>query len=115
MIEVFYSALFGIIAGAVYGVGYFFRMASNFNKIITIFIDIAVSMVAGILFVYCSFIITAGIVRIYHIIAFMLGFGIERISIGNLFANILSLVYNKITNRKRKVSDTLCDSPGLQQ
>lgn len=115
MISVLYSSLFGLIAGIVYGIGYFFRMLTNFNKIFTVLVDILVTIIAGILFVYCMFVINDGIIRVYNVISFFLGFAIERISIGNLFANISSLLYNKFAIGRKSHGRKLCKTPNPQE
>lgn len=99
------SASFGILAGAVWGIGYFLRSVTNFNRIATVAFDIIFSLMCGAIFLYCIFIVEAGYFRLYDIIAFALGFGIERISMGNLFASLIQNLYNRLHERKLKHAD----------
>lgn len=100
--NVIISASFGLLAGAVWGIGYILRSLTNFNRIATVAFDVIFSLLCGAIFIYCIFIVEDGYFRLYDIVAFALGFGIERISMGNLFASGIQKIYNRLHERKMR-------------
>lgn len=83
----------GCVVGVVYEIGYFIRKVIPL-KIITIIVDAIFVFVSFIVFIlainYCNF----GELRLFLLISFILGFVIERYSIGFLVAKILEFIYN---------------------
>ena len=83
----------GCVVGIIYEVGFFIRKLIPLK--ITIFIVDAIFVVLSfIIFIfainYCNF----GYFRLFLLISFLLGFVIERVSIGFLVAKILEFIYN---------------------
>lgn len=96
----------GCLVGVVYEIGYFVRKLIPI-KITTILIDAIFVFLSFMVFIfaisYCNF----GEFRLFLLIAFLLGFCLERVSIGFLVAKILEFIYNcfvkKIIFRLKKL------------
>lgn len=103
----YYSLAFGVIAGLGYTLLKNIAILLNSNKIAYIICDIVSMLLAGFLFCYTIIAYNNGIIRLYIICAFVLGFLIELISVGNLLDFCFGFVYNKVKlalyNVKNKV------------
>lgn len=96
----------GCLIGVVYETGYFIRRLIPI-KFITILVDAIFVLLSFLLFVfainYCNF----GEFRLFLLSSFLLGFVLERVSIGFLVAKILEFIYNcfvkKIIFRLKKL------------
>lgn len=94
--EILYLMLFsGIIAGFSYTILKNLVMLLNSNKIACIICDIVSMLVAGFCLTYSIIRFNNGVLRLYILCAFLLGFLIEIVSIGNLVDFSIKFVYNK--------------------
>ncbi len=95
--EILYISLFfGLVAGFGYTILSSAVILLNSNKIARIISDIVSMLVAGFCFAYFILKYNDGIIRLYVICGFVLGFLVEIISIGNLLDFSTKFVYNKI-------------------
>lgn len=92
-----FSILFilGIIVGIIYEFLNISQIIKN-NYIIQIFSDIIFCLIFTIIFIFAINIINLGEFRIFLLFAYYLGFTIERITLGKLFAKGFKLIYNKL-------------------
>lgn len=97
-----YSLFYGVIAGLIYLLGFAIRKIFKNNLIITIFTDTIVSIAIGILFIYYVLKYNNGIIRAYEIIGFVCGFTILLISLLNIVAKFIEVVYNLVVNKMNK-------------
>lgn len=103
---VFLGALyFGLICGIGYEILHFFL--GKKNKICVWIRDILFSFLSTILFIFCLKLVNYGEFRLYILFAFIVGFILERTTIGFLVEKIIqiackffSLVYNKLMKSK---------------
>ena len=96
---------FGFILGVIYGI----LNISNFIKkrlISQIISDIIFSIVAIIAFIILINKINLGQIRLFLCIGYILGFTIERITIGKLFAKGYKNVYNYIVKLVKKFNSS---------
>lgn len=86
--------LLGFAFGMLIGI---FNLIKTFfqNKIVLFVLDLLTCLIFTICFVYLVNKLNWGEIRLYLIIAQLLGVFIERISLGKLFAKIYLKMYNK--------------------
>ena len=96
---------FGLILGIVYEILIFFF--KNKNKFFSIAKDLIFSLLATFLFITCLKLVNYGEFRFFILIAFIVGFIIERLTIGFIVSKtieftckFLKLVYNKLMKNK---------------
>lgn len=103
---IFLGALyFGLILGTIYEIiSFFFK---NKKKFFVLIKDFLFSVVATILFVICLKLVNYGEFRLYIFLAFVVGFILERTTIGFLVEKLMQiickffqLVYNKLMKNK---------------
>ena len=92
----------GIILGILYGI---LNIINNIKEyvLIRIFCDIIFTVTATLTFVFLVQKINFGSIRGYLLIGYILGFIVERISIGKLFAKGYKKVYNFIVKGSKKL------------
>lgn len=88
--------LFGILAGIIYSL-FHPNIAIFKNKIFIIVSDTITTIISGTLLILATNIVNFGIYRLYLIISFMIGYYIERKTIGKMFAKINCFVYNLLS------------------
>lgn len=93
----FYIALgtiyFGLLAGISKDISNFIKKPIN-SKILKNIIDVITVIVFSLLFILCINVVNFGEIRLYLLVVFLLGYVLERISLGNLVDFILDKVYN---------------------
>ncbi len=99
---------FGIISGVVFELFYAIRALSNFTYILTFVLDLVAVLFSAFMFVFCVYTYNSGIIRLYLILAFLLGIFVTKISLGNLVAKFVNSIYNYIIKlaEKRKAKAT---------
>ena len=96
---------FGVLLGIIYGI----LNICNFIKqrlITQILADIIFSLLAIITFIVLINKINMGEIRLFLIIGYILGFLIERITLGKLFAKVYKNVYNYIVKWFKKLNNS---------
>ena len=88
--------IYGIISGIIWELGLFLRTLFNHSFIISAILDFIVVCIMGYLFLHCVFTYNNGALRLYEIMAFLLGFSILLLSIGKIVANLSKTIYNYI-------------------
>ena len=101
-----YCAGFGCLFGVVYEVGKFVRALFLHKFFITLLVDFFVFFTSGMLFFLSLLHTTQGAFYMYQLVAFWLGFLLERVSFGFLFAKLLHIVYTKTANVRKKVKQS---------
>lgn len=84
---------FGLVAGIIKDIINFFRKPIK-NKVVQNILDFVLVLIFSFLFVICINIINFGEFRFYLLIVFIVGFIIERMSLGFLVDFVLEKVYN---------------------
>ena len=90
------SLFFGLISGLIYTILKIPTIILNSSKLAHIISDIISMLMLGFLFTYYIIKYNSGVVRLYIICAFALGFLIEIVSIGNLVDFFTKFIYNKL-------------------
>lgn len=85
----------GVLLGIFYGVINIFNNIHE-NIFTRIFCDIIFMIVATLTYIIVVEKINFGSIRLYLFLGYILGFAIERISLGKLFAKGYKSVYNKL-------------------
>lgn len=93
--------LLGLLAGAAYGITQFIIFVVK-NKLFTHIAEFCFACVlGGGLFLGINF-YNFGVFRLYLLVCYLLGFYIERKTIGKLFAKLYALVYNYVVKLLKK-------------
>lgn len=90
-----FMVYFGLLSGVFYEVIYFLRKTLHF-KVFEILGDIVFVSSSALLFVFAINYSNFGQLRLFLFVGFVLGFVLERISIGFLVAKFLEFIYNKV-------------------
>ena len=95
-----FTIMFGL--GAIIGV--FYGVINTFNKIkknivVQIIIDIIFSLIALGTFIIFLNIINLGEFRTFLLFGYIIGFSLERLTLGKLFARCFKKVYNWLINK----------------
>ena len=92
----------GFIIGIIYG---FLNIFSNIKKlyVIQIIVDIIFSIIYFISFLILVNILNWGQVRLFLVVGYLLGFILERITLGKIFAKCYKRVYNNIVKICKKL------------
>lgn len=102
--ELLYFSLFGIYTGFLFLIFLFFRIISNFNIVITIFLDFIWGSIACLLFAIPLVKYSYGNFKLFQLLCFLCGIILAIISLEKLVATIGTFVYNKvILNLKNKI------------
>lgn len=96
----------GIFWGVVREAGQLCRFAFFKSKIVTTVTDFFVYFSCGIIFLLTSLIFASGAIRGYMVFGFLLGFAVERLSLGFLLAKQLEFIYNWFRNLFKRFSKT---------
>lgn len=97
---IFLSMLyFGLLGGVLYEMKTSVGQPFLKNKYITILFDIVFFIVLSLLFFFATQFTNYGEIRLYMIVSFILGFTLERISIGRVLAKSVSFLYNKTVKK----------------
>lgn len=96
---------FGILIGLVYEL---FNITNKIRKnlIIQVIFDLIWTIFSTILFIILVNKINMGQVRLFLFIGYLLGFIIERITLGKLFAKGFTLVYTKLIKFSKYISNS---------
>ena len=86
-------ALFGLIAGLIYSITHL-KMGIFRNKIYLIVADTLSTISASIILIIGVHLLNYGIYRVYMIAFFVIGYTLEVLTIGKLFAKMFCFVYN---------------------
>lgn len=99
--DFFVLFILGISIGVVYGI---LNAFSTIKKmyLLQIVVDIVFCIVSVIIFILAVNIINWGEFRIFLLIGYALGFTLERITLGKLFAKAFPKVYNSIYNNLKR-------------
>lgn len=105
---VFLGAMyFGILLGVCFEILNFCAKILKKTKLVLFLRDLIFSLIATFLFIICTNVVNYGEFRLYIFLAFIVGFILEKISIGYLVAflieklyNFLKFIYKKITKLK---------------
>ncbi|MGN0961179.1 MAG: spore cortex biosynthesis protein YabQ [Christensenellales bacterium] len=87
----------GAILGIFYGILNLFSIVKK-NIVFQIIVDIIFSATALIIFILFINIINMGEIRLFLLAGYIIGFILERISLGKLFAKGFKKVYNCLVN-----------------
>lgn len=87
---------FGLIAGILKEVSVFVINLFKKNKIITFIIDLIYMLVFSLLFILCINIVNYGEFRVYLLLGYILGYILERKSLGFLVDFIIKKIYTFI-------------------
>lgn len=90
----FLVLLFGLLSGVVYGIFNMIVLSFKKNIIIKNISDGIFMLIFASIFFYCLNAYNFGTFRVYLLITYIIGFIIERKTIGKLFAKLFLLVYN---------------------
>lgn len=88
--------IYGIISGIIWELGLFLRILFNHSFLLSAIVDFFVVCIMGYLFLHCVFTYNNGTLRLYEIMAFLLGFSILLLSIGKIVASLSKTIYNYI-------------------
>jgi len=98
------SLYFGLISGIIKEIFIFFINLFNKNKIIKFILDLIYMIILSLIFILCLNIVNYGEFRIYLLISFILGYFIERKSLGFLVDFIIKKLYNFINLLVKKIN-----------
>ena len=98
-------SLFGLISGLIYSILHT-KVGIFQNRYYIFFADTISILCASIILIIGIHILNYGIYRLYMIVFFVIGFTIERVTIGKLFAKIFCFVYNHSCNVVKFVRNT---------
>lgn len=101
-----YCLLFGIAFGVLYEIGHAIRGLFRHGVCITICVDVLVFFSSGILFFIAILVTSKGAFYMYQLVGFWLGFLLERISFGFLFAKLWQVVYTKTASVRKKIKNS---------
>ena len=94
----------GVGIGALFGICKLFTTFVN-SKILRFVTDLISTIAGGLTFAILVNKLNTGIIRVYLIVAFMLGIIVERNSLGKIFAKLYKKLYNvleKLTTNFRQ-------------
>lgn len=97
---------FGILAGIVRDFCLFVFNLFKKNKIVKLILDILFMIIISILFILCLNVVNYGEFRLYLLLSYILGFVVERKTIGYLVDFIFQKIYNLIVKGIKKLSQT---------
>lgn len=89
--------LLGIILGSIYGILKSLMRPFKNNIIIEIITDLVFCLALGATLIYGFNYYNMGIIRLYLIVDILLGYTLERKTIGKLFAKLYLMLYNLLT------------------
>ncbi len=98
--------LIGFIVGLIFEIFFIARMIFKNKKITNFVFDFCFVVLFALVFFYFVNILNFGVVRLYTICAYVLGFVIEQSTIKNLVAKIFYKIYNGISNMWTKFKTT---------
>jgi len=93
--------IIGFFVGILYGILNIFTQIKNRN-ILQIIIDIFFILIAFLIFILAINIINWGEFRLFLLVGYLLGFAIERIILGKIFAKLYKKVYTFIVKILKK-------------
>lgn len=104
-IIMFWLFLLGLAGGAVFGV---FASLSKLlpHYVFRLIFDIAGCLANGMLFIYGITVFNRGDLRLFLIVAYLLGVLMERKTVGILFAKVFDSVYNNVAKFLKKEPKT---------
>lgn len=94
-IIMFWLFLLGLAGGAVFGLLKFFSKLLP-HYVFRVIFDIIGCLISGVLFIYGITVFNSGALRLFLIVAYLLGVLIERKTVGILFAKVFDSVYNNV-------------------
>jgi len=94
-VTLFWLFLLGLAGGGVFGILKFFKKILS-HYVFRLSFDIIGCLANGILFIYGITVFNSGDLRLFLIVAYILGVLIERKTAGILFAKLLDSVYNSV-------------------
>ena len=98
-----FSLLFGYLSGIIFNVIRLLQKLLKNNLIFTIISDIIASLSSGFLLLVCIFIYNNGIIRLYILLAFLLGITIEFLTLNKLVDFLIHYIYNIIIKTKKSL------------
>lgn len=106
-IYIFLGAIyFGLLCGIVRDFCLFIFNLTKKNKIVSFILDLVFSIIGTFLFIICLNVVNFGEFRIYLLLSYLLGYLIERKSLGFLVDFIFKKVYNLLTKVFKKLGST---------
>ena len=99
-------AFHGILSGLVYLAFCFFRRMTNYNFFASIPLDFATGLTIGLLFFRAVMMHTNGEVRLYFLLAFIVGLVSTLITFKNFVATLSDFVYNIIIKAIMNIKST---------
>ena len=100
----------GIVVGLLYEISVFFCKITKNNIVLRNVFDILITIIGSFLFVFAINYANFGYFRVYLLAVFVLGFVLERVSIGFLVAKVCDFVYNKTIKLIRQIRRERNDS-----
>ena len=100
----------GIIVGLLYEISVFACKIVKNNLIFRNVVDIIITILGSFLFIFAINNTHFGYFRVYLLASFIVGFVLERVSIGFLVAKICEFVYNKTIKIFRQIRRRYYDS-----
>lgn len=100
----------GIVIGLLYEISIFVCKITKNNLVLRNVFDILITIIGSFLFVFAINYANFGYFRVYLLAVFVLGFVLERVSIGFLVAKVCDFVYNKIIKLIRQIRRERNDS-----
>lgn len=97
--------LIGFGIGLIYGI---LNITQKLKRIyiLQIIVDIVFCLISTIIFLLVINFINMGEFRLFLLIAYLIGFTIERITLGKIFAKGYKFVYNKIKHFNKKIANS---------
>ena len=106
-IYIFLGAIyFGLLCGIVRDLCLFIFNLTKKNKIVSFILDLVFSIIGTFLFIICLNVVNFGEFRIYLLLSYLLGYLIERKSLGFLVDFIFKKLYNFLTKVFKKLGST---------
>ncbi len=107
----FFMTLYvGIVIGLLYEISIFVCKITKNNIVLRNVFDILITIIGSFLFVFAINYANFGYFRVYLLAVFVLGFVLERVSIGFLVAKVCDFVYNKTIKLIRQIRRERNDS-----
>ena len=97
---------FGLLCGISKDLCLFILKLVKNNKIVNFILDVVFSLIATILFIICLNVVNFGEFRIYLLLTYILGFILERKTLGYIVDFIFEKIYNLINKIIKKLINT---------
>lgn len=97
--------IFGFLSGFVFDISNFIKVLTKNNKVINIILDFVSTIINALVLFVVNLYFNYGEIRLFAIAIFELGFTIQRLTLGKIFAKFFILLYNLVLKILKKLKN----------